>query len=125
MSCDSRPPRDHRIIGPEHVAYNWNAEFPGRTGVTVVALHSNTPFGIVTFSIDVSFGGITCRAAAVAQPAVPPPFVMWVTPSRNDTLEPGATVSDTSGAGPKKSRVVLIEFVGRGAPVVLNHKIPG
>jgi hypothetical protein len=44
---------------------------------------------------------------------------------RNDALSPGANVSETSGALPKKSCVVRVESVGSAAPARSRNRIPG
>ena len=48
----------------------------------------------------------------MAQPWVP--LIPWVTPRRNETLSPGATLIPISGASPKKSWVVWVGTVGSG-----------
>jgi len=63
------------------------------------------------------------RAAAVVQPALEP--IPCVTPTRKDAVAPGARTTAASGAEPKKSWVVLVLAVGKGAPDRLRNRTPG
>jgi hypothetical protein len=77
----------------------------------------------VVCSDEVSSGGITEIPEAVVQPALED--IPWVTPTRNDMLLCGATISASSGAAPKKSCVVRVVAVGSGRPDPSRNWIPG
>ena len=100
-----------------------NADLPGRNGETVTVRHSYAPPGIVVRSVAVSFGGITCSPKAVVHPAGE--AAPWVTPSRKETVSPGATASADTTVMPKKSCVVCVGSVGSGAPAPSRNRTPG
>lgn len=78
---------------------------------------------MLTRRVAVSSGGMACSAPAVTQPALE--LIPWVTPTRNDAVDPAASTSGASGADPKKSWVVRVLRVGSGAPDRLRNRTPG